>query len=197
MSSPAPPTTSTATATPTPATAPTSLWMSRTCANTCPLTTSSSPRTTATSTSCVGGPGDRKVLRFGTMIGNIGNADLAIGPPGQGPDAKGSTDACHDHYHYEDYAFYQLFTEAGHELSSIGYKNGWCVLDLTEYWARASAQTVATPSCGNPGDLGGLRGHLFIGARVPMDRCHRRPRRRVHTARDHQPQKPRARASLQ
>lgn len=99
---------------------------------------------------CVGGPGDRKVLRFGTMIGNIGNADLAIGPPGQDPEYW-EYDACHDHYHYEDYAFYQLFTEAGHELSSIGYKNGWCVLDLTEYGPGPAPNGCNTYSCGNQG----------------------------------------------
>ena len=96
---------------------------------------------------CVGGPGDRKVLRFSTMIGNIGNADLTLGAAGSG-DAW-IYDACHDHFHYEDYAFYQLFTEAGHELSSVGYKNGWCVLDLADY--NNSGNACNTYTCGNQG----------------------------------------------
>ena len=79
---------------------------------------------------CVGGPGLRKVLRFGTKVGNQGNADLSIGFPG-GDDWVYA--ACHDHYHFEDYAFYELLTPIGRQITTVGYKNGWCVMDLSDW----------------------------------------------------------------
>ncbi|MEC9464961.1 MAG: lysyl oxidase family protein [Myxococcota bacterium] len=80
---------------------------------------------------CVGGPGLRKVLRFGTMVGNIGNEDLAIGFPGGGEDWVYAI--CHDHYHFEDYAYYELITAEGRQITTVGYKNGWCVMDLANW----------------------------------------------------------------
>lgn len=78
---------------------------------------------------CVAGAGDRKVMRFSTLIGNIGSADFILGQPGG---LNWVWDPCHDHYHYEEYAYYQLFTLELEELE-IGYKSGWCVMDLTTY----------------------------------------------------------------
>ncbi len=79
---------------------------------------------------CVTGSGNRKVLRFATMVANVGNQDLAIGEPG---DEGWTYNACHDHYHFDDYAFYELFTQQGQQITTVGYKNGWCVMDLTGY----------------------------------------------------------------
>ena len=39
-------------------------------------------------------------------------------------------DACHNHYHYEGYADYALYTAGGSALPTIGFKNGFCVMDL-------------------------------------------------------------------
>ena len=95
---------------------------------------------------CVLGSGDRRVLRFGTMIANIGNEDLVIGPPG----TDGWVYAeCHDHFHFADYAFYQLFTAEGREVQSIGYKNGWCVMDITQY--GGSGNSCRTYTCASQG----------------------------------------------
>ena len=95
---------------------------------------------------CVGGPGLRKVLRFGTMVGNQGNADLAIGYPG-GDDWVYAS--CHDHYHFEDYAFYELITPIGRQITTVGYKNGWCVMDLTDW--QDSGLSCDTYNCSNQG----------------------------------------------
>ena len=76
---------------------------------------------------CVGGSGIRKLVRFGTRISNLGTSDLAIGIPGG--DAWIYA-ACHDHYHFADYAYYELLTDEGRQVTTTGYKNGWCVMDL-------------------------------------------------------------------
>jgi len=78
---------------------------------------------------CVAGSGNRNIMRFGTLIGNIGSADFILGEPGG---LNWIWDPCHNHYHYEEYAYYQLFTLELEEIE-IGYKSGWCVMDLTTY----------------------------------------------------------------
>jgi hypothetical protein len=81
---------------------------------------------------CVLGSGERRVLRFGTIIANIGTADLVLGAPGG---AGWVYDECHQHYHYEDHSHSQLFTPSGAEVRALGVKNGWCLMDVAEYGA--------------------------------------------------------------
>jgi hypothetical protein len=92
---------------------------------------------------CVTGPGRRRVVRFGTRIANIGNEDLAIGTPG-GSNPLWEWAQCHGHYHYANYANYDLIdVESGMALP-IGTKNGFCVLDY-EVWDS----DLATSGCDN------------------------------------------------
>lgn len=77
---------------------------------------------------CISGYGERDIIRFTTHIKNIGNLDYYIGPPEPGGD-QFEWDPCHNHWHYEGYAEYLLYTEEGESLP-IGFKNGFCVLDL-------------------------------------------------------------------
>lgn len=77
---------------------------------------------------CVSGYGERDVIRFTTHIKNIGNLDYYIGPP-EPTGGQFEWDPCHSHWHYEGYAEYLLYNEAGESLPT-GYKNGFCVLDL-------------------------------------------------------------------
>ncbi len=77
---------------------------------------------------CVSGYGQREVIRFTTHIKNIGNADYYIGEPQE--NNQWEWDPCHNHWHYEGYAEYVLFDmDDGTELP-IGFKNGFCVMDL-------------------------------------------------------------------
>jgi hypothetical protein len=77
---------------------------------------------------CLQGFGKRQIVRFTTHIKNIGETDYYIGAPSGGTD-QFSFDNCHGHYHYEGYAEYRL-ANAENELLPIGFKNGFCVLDL-------------------------------------------------------------------
>ena len=78
---------------------------------------------------CLGGYGIRDVIRFTTTIRNIGDADYYIGPPQTG-NSQFVFDQCHGHWHYAGYAAYELYDSAQQQMS-VGFKNGFCVLDLS------------------------------------------------------------------
>ncbi len=77
---------------------------------------------------CLNGFGTRELIRFTTRIANIGDQDYYIGNPNQNPD-QFETVNCHGHTHYKGYAEYLLFDADGQELA-IGFKNGFCVMDI-------------------------------------------------------------------
>lgn len=98
---------------------------------------------------CINGYGQREVIRFDTWIENIGNLDYYIGVPPANPDQSNEQwewDLCHNHWHYEGYAEYVLYDENNNELP-IGFKNGFCVLDLT----CSLGGGIPKYSCGNQG----------------------------------------------
>ncbi|HMP24553.1 MAG TPA: lysyl oxidase family protein [Saprospiraceae bacterium] len=78
---------------------------------------------------CLRGYGVRQVLRFTTIIENIGERDYYIGRPSEGS-ALFSFDNCHNHFHYNSYAEYTLYQEDGLRLP-IGFKYGFCVTDFS------------------------------------------------------------------
>src|SRR5262249_39544449 len=69
---------------------------------------------------CVGGPGARRLLRFSVFTPNIGAADLVVGVPQNELDVqlcdpgnvncvpKWMFSTCHNHYHFETFARYEL-----------------------------------------------------------------------------------------
>ncbi len=77
---------------------------------------------------CIKGVGQRDIIRFSTRIENVGTQDYFIGDPQEQPD-QFTYDNCHNHYHYDGYAQYSLYDTYGQYIP-IGYKNGFCVLDL-------------------------------------------------------------------
>jgi hypothetical protein len=107
---------------------------------------------------CVRGSGNRKLLRFGTRIGNIGNMDLSIGvPPSRGESTDIWTwDNCHGHHHYADYAAYDLFDVANDELIPIGSKTGFCVMDIGVYDTSITTECNGY-NCGNQGISAGCQ----------------------------------------
>lgn len=81
---------------------------------------------------CVQGVGRRKLLRFGTRIANIGNADLQLGAPREGVD-HWIWGQCHQHFHYEAYASYDLYDPRADVILPIGAKSGFSVIDIGVY----------------------------------------------------------------
>lgn len=97
---------------------------------------------------CLSGYGTRKLLRFTTHIKNIGTQDYYVGAPSANSD-QWEWDECHGHWHYEGYAEYVLYTLDGVEMP-IGFKNGFCVLDL-----ECDGGGVAKFTCSNQGITAG------------------------------------------
>ena len=93
--------------------------------------------------------GTRQILRFTTRIANIGTQDYFIGVP-NASNSQFTFDPCHSHYHYAGYAEYLLFDASGSLMPNIGFKNGFCVLDLS-----CPAGIAAQYSCGNMGITAG------------------------------------------
>lgn len=97
---------------------------------------------------CLTGFGTRRVINFTTHIKNIGEIDYYIGNPATNPD-QFNTVNCHGHPHYEGYAEYLLYDANGTELP-IGFKNGFCVIDL-----ECSGGGTAQYGCSNMGITAG------------------------------------------
>lgn len=99
---------------------------------------------------CANGYGQRELIRFDTWIDNIGTKDYYVGTPESNPDQFSYTN-CHGHAHYEGYAEYILWNDAGERIP-IGFKSGFCVMDLTCDWgtAKYGCQNMGiTAGCGD------------------------------------------------
>ncbi len=99
---------------------------------------------------CVNGTGTRKVLRFGTQVGNIGYAFHLGVPPGP----NFHWDECHGHYHYEEYADYLLLDPLTGDPAALGHKNGFCLLDsgvFDQDIVDAIGTNCDTYNCSNQG----------------------------------------------
>ena len=93
---------------------------------------------------CLTGFGQRTIINFTTHIQNVGNQDYFIGNPTNNP-GQFVFGSCHGHWHYQGYAEYDLYDNAGTMLP-IGFKNGFCVLDL-----ECNNGGTAQYGCGNMG----------------------------------------------
>jgi hypothetical protein len=91
---------------------------------------------------CVTGLGERRVIRFGSRTGNIGNADFLLGKPEAG-NPYWTYDACHDSYDLAGFAFYELFDANTGARVVTGAKNAFCLRD-SEPWALEGG-----PFCGS------------------------------------------------
>ena len=81
---------------------------------------------------CLNGYNARELINFSTKIANIGATDFSAGTPPLNPNAYSPIyeyDPCHAHWHFKDYAEY-LLIDSNNNIIPIGYKNGFCVLDL-------------------------------------------------------------------
>jgi Lysyl oxidase len=82
---------------------------------------------------CVGEVGWRTILRFTMATPNVGSADLVLGVPANEPEIFHYS-ACHDHYHFDEYARYELRDADDETIAATGHKQAFCLLD-TISWA--------------------------------------------------------------
>ncbi len=95
---------------------------------------------------CVGSTGARLVMLFTAATPNIGSTDLVMGIPANHPELYHYS-ACHDHYHFDEFARYQLL--AGDDaIAATGHKQAFCMLD-TVSWAWPN--TLQKYDCANQG----------------------------------------------
>lgn len=95
---------------------------------------------------CVDAAGWRRLLRFATWTPNTGEADLFLGVPGDEPPFVYS--GCHDHYHFNGYAQYELRNASG-GVAAEGHKQAFCLLDFYRY--PGTDETGYHYTCGNQG----------------------------------------------
>jgi hypothetical protein len=97
---------------------------------------------------CVGGSGERTLLRFDTTTPNLGSADLILGPPEATPEFFEWSE-CHQHYHYAGYAQYALKDASGATVGT-GHKQAFCVRD-SEPWTADAEGEIPLYNCGFQG----------------------------------------------
>ncbi len=92
---------------------------------------------------CVNGLGERTILRFSTLIKNIGQSDINIVNTLVEQQCKKTKHweyhACHDHWHFLNLTFYELFNKdlnasqipdnEKNNLITVGRKNSFCFAD--------------------------------------------------------------------
>ena len=120
-------------------------------------------------------PGDRKLVRFTVGIANIGDADIFVGDPNEhvaAGDGLFEFAECHNHYHFRNYAKYELIDPATGKVWRAA-KRGFCMLDTdpNPAWLGLPPRSPYYLSCGAigvPGNQGVSVGHtdtyrFFLG----------------------------------
>jgi hypothetical protein len=79
---------------------------------------------------CVGGVGDRRLLRFSVEAINQGQAALTVPPPEERPDLF-QFSACHGHFHYSGFALYELL-DSSDRVVVPGRKHAYCMEDSNQ-----------------------------------------------------------------
>jgi hypothetical protein len=72
-------------------------------------------------------PGTHRLLRFHTVVQNVGTADLMLGKP-SADDPDWLFSPCHQHWHFVPFAEYRLLAADGTEVG-IGHKQAFCLMD--------------------------------------------------------------------
>lgn len=104
-------------------------------------------------------PGTYRVLRFTVNTPNVGDADVFIGSPWEHIDPNGDGDfsdsdglyeesTCHRHFHFRNYALYQLIDPATGKVFRAR-KNGFCMIDITPWAEEVPPGSWVYRSCGN------------------------------------------------
>jgi hypothetical protein len=85
--------------------------------------------------------GTHTLLNFTTETRNVGNGDLVMGNPAT--NSLFHYASCHGHYHFEEFANYELIDTNGNIVAS-GHKVGFCLLDDHAWSPSASPQAKYT-----------------------------------------------------
>lgn len=97
-------------------------------------------------------PGLRRLVRFTVGVANMGDADIYVGNPQDHVDAGDGLfefATCHDHYHFRNYAKYELIDAANGKVWRAA-KRGFCMLDTdpNPSWMGGAPTAHYYRSCG-------------------------------------------------
>ena len=99
------------------------------------------PNDCALAEGVVGGSGYRRLLRFDTVLVNMGDGDLVVGSRSD-PDNPYADwfvyHPCHGHYHIRDFSVYEIYRLDGVTLVTKGTKQGFCFEDSFKYGPNKS-----------------------------------------------------------
>lgn len=104
--------------------------------------------------------GQHRVLRFTVTTPNEGDTDLHIGSPWSHlADGLFEMDFCHGHFHFRNYALYQLWpaqpADGDQPVQPVrARKQGFCMLDVTPWGAGAAPGPWVYRSCGTLLEIG-------------------------------------------
>lgn len=104
----------------------------------------------ALSEKCVTGSGRRLLMMFDTYVHNIGAADF-YGPNIQKNPNLFTWASCHQHYHFEKFARFNLYSADGKELRTPGAKLSYCMEDTTQYFFGPQVPCTPQFSCTSQG----------------------------------------------
>jgi len=98
---------------------------------------------------CVTGLGQRRVVRFGSRMGNIGSADFVLGDPDQ-DNPLWTFDTCKMSFNLIGFSRYELRDAASGEVVLRGTKQGFCISD-PEPWIPESGAICEQYDCNTQG----------------------------------------------
>jgi hypothetical protein len=98
---------------------------------------------------CATGLGDRRVVRFGSRMGNVGDADFVLGVPEE-ENPLWTLDACSDRFSLSGFARYELRDAATGRQVLVGTKSEFCMTDAEE-WIPESGAKCQTYTCKDQG----------------------------------------------
>ncbi|KAG7349079.1 glycosyl hydrolase family 16 protein [Nitzschia inconspicua] len=99
---------------------------------------------------CVAEPGLRRLLRFTSTVLNQGHVDLSFPEPKSRPDLF-EYGQCHQHYHFKQFAAYNLYEQGGKTLVMNGSKKAYCMEDTARHHDGMSIGCDKVYDCGFQG----------------------------------------------
>jgi hypothetical protein len=96
---------------------------------------------------CLGGIGERRLLRFSTITPNVGDAAFHVGNPTDNPELFEQSE-CSGAWLYADYAQYRLLDGKGMEVGT-GHKSAFALIDLAPF-----TEDAGPPHYGFGSDMG-------------------------------------------
>lgn len=103
----------------------------------------------AVAEACVGGTGERRLLRFSVEAINQGQATMMVPPPDTRPDLF-EFSPCHGHYHFSGFATYALLGPDG-EVVVEGRKQAYCMEDTRQVHQGPTVGCSKVYDCYNQG----------------------------------------------